>query len=548
MRIYFAAAVFVLLGPAFHCSPVFGNGTCGANFRSAGGSAPWSVVNAAGVPSCAYNDVNYCVNTVAEDGDTVLLGIGNATWSDTLTIDKSVILQGMGENRTKIFNNTFVNQSLILISPPSDVPIRINGLYFDLPDEPESVYRMAIVIKGKSDGSFGLTKVRIDHNTFNKGDHQIFWEGWAYGVVDHNVFLNGDTSVMIEGEGPNGGDHSWARPIIPGTIDAVYIESNTFTMDNNYGTKNNNEFIYHQNGGRSVTRYNTFNAVGYTIRTSWFIDSHGNWGGPSDTEFRGQPLREVYRNIFIAYNGSHLDNSRGGSLLFYDNVYTSVLNQSPSILKLTEEDGWTSAAWCPQCPISTTWPAHDQINNTFIWNNTVNGSGNTSIGFDPANPTTDPVFIQEKRDYWLNPPGPTGGKTAYSNDTINETFVEGPNAYYPYVPFVYPHPLTWGDYSNPAKKTLRLSKQVAGNQVTLTWNPVDDATSYKILKNWQEVETVPVGGALAYSDSLPGIETGYIVTAYGNTGALASEGIKVGTGALPSVPRPPSRPRGLKWR
>jgi hypothetical protein len=62
----------------------------------------------------------------------------------------------------------------------------------------------------------------VDHIKVNKGGRQVYWSGWAYGVVDHCTFINGDIAVSLTGDD----DFAWQRPIAAATADAVFIENN----------------------------------------------------------------------------------------------------------------------------------------------------------------------------------------------------------------------------------------------------------------------------------------------------------------------------------
>ena len=66
------------------------------------GTAPWYVKDGpGGSDSVAYDDVNYCVNTVAIEGDSVHVPAGSATWTSMLSITKGIILQGAGIDRSE---------------------------------------------------------------------------------------------------------------------------------------------------------------------------------------------------------------------------------------------------------------------------------------------------------------------------------------------------------------------------------------------------------------------------------------------------------------
>jgi chitodextrinase len=483
-------------------------------------SKVYADVHIAETPS--YADVSKAVAD-AEPGDTVFVKVGTATWNNTLTIDKSIVLMGAGADLTKIVNDNFTNQSLIRISPVSDVPVRVTGFYFDMVvNSGAPIYNDAIRVVGTKTGSYSLTKIRIDHNTFNKGQSQVWWTGWTYGVMDHNTFMNGEVTVLLIGDS----SHAYDRPIAPGTANAVHIESNTFIADRNYGSGRNDQFVYHQDGARSVTRYNTFDTRDYT-KAFCFLDSHGNWGDPITT-YRGQPMIEVYGNSFASYETYNFFDLRGGSVLIYNNIFTMIQPGTPEVIDLWEEECWSSGSpFCPSCPVTTVWPAWDQINNSFFWDNTFNGS---PVKLTFATPVESTTFFLESRDYWLHPPAATGGRTVYTGQPGgNEVFVStGPNAYYPYIPYPYPHPLS---VQGETGRLLNLHKAAAPGQVNLDWDAISGATGYGVSRDWGAV--APISNT-TYTDNNP-VQV-YIVYAYDSGGKIiAMEGVNTDDQA-PSAP------------
>jgi hypothetical protein len=203
------------------------------------------------------------------------------------------------------------------------------------------------------------------------------------------------------------------------------------------------ECIYHQEGARTVIRYNTFDGENYNYDFCPF-DSHGNqnlYDGVAD--FRGQPLLEVYENTFKYDKTYRVCYIRGGSVLFYNNAFTYLTSSSGEIV-VTEEEAWQTN-WFD--PVDTVWPAEDQIMNSFFWGNTRNGSPITSVTISGAGSST---FIQEDRDYFMHAPQSSGGYEYYddrpgaagngTDGTLNFSG-SGANVYYPYTPYTYPHPL-----------------------------------------------------------------------------------------------------------
>jgi hypothetical protein len=152
-----------------------------------------------------------------------------------------------------------------------------------------------------------------------------------------------------------------------------------------------------------------------------------------------------------AYSCYRAANLRGGSNLFFNNVVTTI-DGSGCPIGLTEEEAWQTQFFGK---LRTTWPAEDQITNSFFWNNTINGK--------PINVRTwhekDAPFIKKDRDFFLHEPKSTGGKSIYPtrNGANNMVFIaDSANAYFPYTPYVYPHPIRNGDNSTALVAPARL--------------------------------------------------------------------------------------------
>ncbi|MCX6746941.1 MAG: hypothetical protein NTU63_02280, partial [Candidatus Pacearchaeota archaeon] len=421
----------------------------GGNIRGADGVWDRGAYEFTGTPggntiyalSCSYTDVSNAVIS-APNGSIVQIPAGNCTWSSTLTINKQITLRGAGINSTQLNRNANDDSSFINIVLSSDVPVRITNIYFKYPLTNLNAH--AVGIGGKS---FGYTKIRIDHNKFEKGSRMIYSSGWVEAVVDHNEFLNCNIAIGINGDD----NAAWNRPIAAGTSHAFFIEDNTFIINNNVDLEPQ-EMIYPQEGARIVTRYNKFDSTAYTGGSTFFQTSHGNQGYYTGTgDFRGQPLMEIYGNIIhIHYSYDYQLVSRGSSWIVYDNNIIFETG-TPLGIKLTEEENWQSAFFNP---LRTVWPAEDQIINSFFWNNTRNGALITDVGFNSVSDST--IFILQNRDYFMHKPQSTGGYEYYtgrqgaSNATPttssgSNTMIfnaSGANAYYPYTPYAYPHPLT----------------------------------------------------------------------------------------------------------
>lgn len=429
------------------------------------------------ISSADVASINSCLSQ-ADAGDTITV-TGNATWDSGIsTITKAVNLIGSGT--PIITRGTSYTGALVRIKPSSGNPaIRISGFRFES-GKNVAADRISILATGGNNGSGGLTNIRIDSNYFNKGRRAIFLQYYIEALIDNNTFNNCDIGVMILGD-----DHySWNREIVPGTVHANFIENNTFIADEANRDVNLNQMIYHQSGGRSVTRYNTFDLSAVTgSGGASFYDSHGNQGDtlPFST-FRGQPLVEIYNNYFKGHTalsfGHWIIDIRGGSSLIYNNDFYTTSSGTPYPIMLWEEEAWTSGGPFTTKPYDTTWPAEDQIFNSFFWNNRTffNGASSPTALTDIAlrDTTTESVFIQKDRDYFMHTPQETGGKATLTNSgspyymrTNSMSFSGiGANAYASYTPYNCPHPLAGSgscDISAVGK---------SGYNVTATTNPL----------------------------------------------------------------------------
>jgi len=437
-RKLFIHGLEALLFGFFIIFPQFGFG-----FLAFSGISHAATINAS---SCSQSDVQSAVNA-ASNGDIVQVPSGNCIWNSTFILTKGITLMGAGASSTIITYGSGADP-MVEISLPADLPIRISGIKFDLLANP-GIYRTAIDVGGKTDGSFGLTRLQIDHCAFNKGATVIRIGGWVYGVIDNNTLTNADRGILLVGDD----NYAWERPIAAGKANAMFIEDNNFILNDNVD-RDPNEQIYHQEGARSVVRYNTFDSRNMTIYDSCLYDSHGNqnyYTGTSE-DFRGQPIVEVYENKLYIHHSYRITYFRGGSILFYNNKFTYESGSAPTAIALSEEESWQIAFFNP---LATIWPAQDQINNSFFWGNTLNGFPITNI---PLNETQDATFIQKDRDYFMNAPQATGGKETYTGRAGGAmTFSgSGANAYYPYTSYLYPHPLRTGSSAPSPPRNLRI--------------------------------------------------------------------------------------------
>jgi hypothetical protein len=421
-----------------------------------------------GSPSLANARTAY---NAAIAGDTILFpAAGNATWSDSLVVSKAVTMDGNGTTLTGGAKGLIGFFGLRNFT--STNLVRFTRFTFNLND-----FSGGYAIYG---AYINLSQLRIDHNTIHHGGpYQVEIHG-ANGVIDHNYFYNGAVAIILQsGEGRARQDASWSS-LVPGTSDAMFVEANHFIVDTNV-TGKYNEIMDLAQGGKYVIRYNSVDLTqdpelyhSGTVGAQSAFGTHGNQGVPEDywecntNAWRSPAVIEFYANNVAGRWLGRLNGFRGGSILCFSNIVTSV-HYNPIFIFREEEN---VASGYDFSPSRTNWPAEDQVHNSFFWANFSNG---IQMESDPSTYFTvfdNSVFIQQNRDFWLHAPQGTGGREyfigangasgSYPTDGTKcpslGTMVftsSGPNAYYPYIPYTYPHPLT---QSPPKPTNLHLVK------------------------------------------------------------------------------------------
>lgn len=369
-------------------------------------------------------------------GDTITIPAGSFTWSTGVVISKGIILKGMNSTNTIINRGTGFTGALVTLAGfTSDVPVRVYNLRFNSPvGQFGDLYSVAVT--GPWDGTWAMTQVRIDHCYFYGGQRTLFYKWRVNGVVDHNTFQ--DCAIIFLYNGDD--DPAWTRAGTPafGTSDAVFFEDNTILMDNTISYVDTLSDI--NTGGRCVWRKNTFNLTAFTGTFGSLIESHGNqdyWHG-SDTDWlRAGVMNEVYNNTFSWSSAFRIFWFRGGRALVANNKMTGSFGGL--VVAFDEEEGVGGII----TPTRTgPWPAEDQINNTFIFGNKLNGValsgslvGNWQTGSNP--------YVQVSRDFWLQAPS-MATQTVYPQPGT-PSLPNYPLPYNPSVtswtPYTYPHPL-----------------------------------------------------------------------------------------------------------
>lgn len=423
-------------------------------------------------------EVQQLVND-ATDGDTIKF-MGEATWTSTVTVDKNITINGNGYTLTA---SGILSYGFFRITGfTANSLVRITGFIFNLANWTTGCAVMVNNMSAGVDGGY----IRIDHNTFHKGSYQLIFHHMK-GLIDSNYFYNGVLAIATEAGSVENEMASWAN-LSAGTIDAIFIEDNHFIANASYTLAYSQEQIGGSNAGKIVIRYNSFNGLetGESSGDSKYLPIHfhgnaaqgdkpGYWERNTGTP-RSPSVIEIYSNTMdaVRYDMATIV-LRGGAGLIYNNTSSRTGPTATSFVYLWEEE-YESDDWTAN--LRTAWPAEDQVHNTFIWNNTLNGSAVTisNISASPpcsAYPASCTAGLQEDRDFFLHVPcgasdSCTHGKETFSNlngytdgngasnshpgdgtvytahGTMQFTDT-GDNAYYGYTPYTYPHPLRGGN-------------------------------------------------------------------------------------------------------
>lgn len=406
-------------------------------------------------------------------GDTIVFPTGIAFWPSGVTITRPLTLigttlggTGTGSLGTQLIASGGMNAPLFRITNLTTGSLtRISSFVLDLVDV-ENQSKMGVYVD-----NVDLSNLRIDNNLFKYGYAQIE-VGGSKGVIDHNTFYNPKKGISFTAGTSAQAAASWVS-MAAGTSDALFVETNTFLDDASFSGIVMQERIGTFNGGKLVVRYNEYNSDNIPTAVTdntWVepLQTHGNAPGgvPPNAGYwqqgsgarRGQSVVEYYNNNAHGRRVAYVT-LRGSANLVHNNIFQSTVPGTRFYLR--EEESTTS--WAPS---RTEWPAEDQVHNSFFWNNTFNGAAQTLVHFVTGDL---PGNILPNRDFWLHEPLPTGGYEYFSGmngssdtyptngSTISGVLYRnsgtmlfsatGANAYYGYVPYTYPHPLTGPFYT-----------------------------------------------------------------------------------------------------
>ena len=415
--------------------------------------------------SCSQTDILAAV-AASGNGDSIRIPAGTCVWTRTITINKGVTLQGAGIGQTIIVDARVRSGgsplgNLMTVNVPDGTIFRLTGTTWQSSDVQTLAYDGMIILRGCSTTT---ASYRIDHNKFDRiRNTNLRFYGSLFGVTDHNegigwgpssTFINANNATWPrDGVTCTGGwgDGSWAYPLAPGTIQAHYIEDNTWTSDGLAAIVDSNT------GARTVVRRNT---LSYS-----YVGSHGTDSGQRQ---RGQRWLEVYDNTFNFPPGvpvPFVTWIRGGSgVVFNNKVYLdrqagfnwfvyhkNLRSDDPSNRTFPPWESSTQRA--PNCDGTAPWDGNTGDPSGKGYRCLDQPGAGTSVDFKdidvpanvPAQNTLEPIYVwgnlaNDAPENCGNQSWSCGsdGVVVAGRDIIYGTPRPG------YVPFAYPHPLAGG--------------------------------------------------------------------------------------------------------
>ena len=430
-------------------------GMIAAGLFSAAGDSKAVTIKAA---SASFADVSAAV-AAAGRGDTVTVPAGSATWSSTLTLTKGISLLGAGRDSLTI---TRSGSAAIAINPDAtaianDETIRVDGFTFD--GSNSANHHITVVGAGET-GTKPFKNLVISNNRFKNSTLTlsdtgvISTTGQVRGVIANNIFDRCNEILKVIG---NDDPVEWQNghyPFAFGSSDNLFFESNTITYSSSFSGSDPG-WIETGQGARVVVRYNTFNFANTTCSEYWDVHGFQNWPGGQT----GTMIVEYYGNTLTNTSGYRWVNHRGSWGLFFNNVMTGTNGGSIEINEYgcsSEVPGGTGSNLA-------------EVNNTYVFNNTVNGTiKNMSLN-------TAKCGIAENKSWWnydssfdgstgigrgTSVPGGTCTvgvaywKASTVTPTVDPNVIQNGHLYkclstnvwtdY-YTPYTYPHPLVTGD-------------------------------------------------------------------------------------------------------
>jgi hypothetical protein len=419
-----------------------------------------SVASATDRPVTCSGNISSALSSAinsAVEGDTVTISSGTCSMSSTVSwTDKNIKIQGAGIGNTNITNST---GGAMFLGYLNTKPVRITGFTINNASGAQGWihFQQTCNNSGTCTPQY-VPGFRIDHIRFNQtgtggSAYAMLFDGRFSGVIDNCYFYHNTSQFLIgmrhramhglsdiNGLTLMWGDHAWTEPADMETINAIYMEDNTYEkVGSGYST------ICDASEGSKVTiRYNTF------IGTSLGVQFHGT--GDSG---RGTIYSNVYNNtwttnqgggnigVVLAGTGVVANNTFNGSAEFAIGEHRAAGTYGPypacngnySHDGNAENSGWPCLDQIGRGPGSS--PNNNISEPFYFWNN----GAMTIANIELANQAT---YLKKVGD---TPAAHTGGVVDYVVGTAKPGWK----------PYAYPHPLRQeGNTPIPSPKNLHI--------------------------------------------------------------------------------------------
>ena len=474
------AALLIL---SFLLAPLTVHATC------TGASPNWICTGTTGLTT----EVNSLINSGSPAGftrgDTITAtATGTYAQSAAFSLTKGVTLVGPGRDSLTLTRSG----QLLTIEPDAtaianEENIKVTGFSFNANNS------ASIIVQIDGNGPTGTKPYRYvilgDNRFQNTTQEAIHGWGQARGVIYNNIFDRVNMVFRPWGSDDYREQQNGNYPPAFGTADNLYFEDNSITCSTSV-TGGDPGWIESGQGGRMAVRYNTWNLTNCS-QQEW-LDIHGqqNWSGGSGGQ-TGTMVTEFYgNNCGTNCNGYRGINHRGGWGLFFNNTSTGSGAMSHEINQY--DTGDSGGSGCNSQMPNAGGGYNGQINNSYFWNHTHNGSNKAAGQGGLGNG----CGIAQNSDYWFEnaacttsscsagvgkstsvPTGTCSVGTGFwvattSSTTVNSSVIQNGTFYkctatnvwtaY-YTPYTYPHPLRSGgtpDTTPPAAPSGLFISQV----------------------------------------------------------------------------------------
>jgi hypothetical protein len=395
-------------------------------------------------PSLA--DVRAAISA-ANEGDTIIIPAGTATWSSYLSITKSLSIIGAGMDQT-IINNGYtmpggggsmeIGKNLISYvpaNPEDNPPFRLSGMTFNFGTRSYGILLHNTTL-------YDCTKIRLDHLRITAAEFVFQRAGLVHGCMD-NCIIKGLMDV-------SGLESYWTYiPYEYGN------ESNFYIEDCDWSSYSNTTELWHAGNGpmRYALRHNRI-TIPTGAQICPLLDQHGN-----QSSQYGCMGAEIYENTLdFSGNpwGALFYDQRGGKSLVYNNTIT--WSSGGGVVTRLREEHDDSISPPAVHPVNGQ-PQH--ISDSYYWGNRANGAVlQPFVGEELVCSVCGLTVPTENVHYWKENPsfnGSTGvgigllanrpvsctkGVAYWATDTRTLYRCIQTNVWTEYYrPYPYPHPL-----------------------------------------------------------------------------------------------------------